>query len=112
MLIDFFLKLKGAKLPVTTKEFLMLLEALKEHVSHGSVDDFYYLARAALIKDETNYDKYDRVFGEYFRGLESIANLLEINVPDAWLKKLAELNLSPEDKAKIEAMGGWDKLLE
>jgi hypothetical protein len=112
MLIDFFLKLKGAKLPVTTKEFLMLLEALKEHVAHGSVDDFYYLSRAALIKDETHYDKFDRVFGEYFRGIESVAQALNINVPDDWLKKLAELNLSAEEKAKIEAMGGWDKLIE
>ncbi len=112
MLIDFFFKLRSSKLPVSTKEFLTLLEVLKEHVSYGSIDDFYYLARASLIKDETNYDKFDRAFGEYFKGIESVAQLLEIDVPDAWLKKLAELNLSPEDKAKIEAMGGWDKLLE
>jgi uncharacterized protein with von Willebrand factor type A (vWA) domain len=75
------------------------------------VDDFYYLSRAALVKDEQNFDKFDRAFGEYFKGIESIAGV-EFDVPLEWLLKQAELNLSPEEKAMIEALGGWEKLME
>ena len=80
MLIDFFLKCKNAGLPVSTKEFLILLDAMKHRVTGQSVDEFYYLSRMCLIKDETKYDKYDRVFGEYFRGIEALTEL-NPNVP-------------------------------
>jgi len=111
MLIDFFFRLKAGKLPVSIKEFLTLLEALDKGVIGPSVDDFYYLARTALVKDETHFDKFDRVFGEYFQGVEAI-ELGEFEVPEEWLRKLKELKLSPEEMAAIEAMGGLDKLLE
>jgi uncharacterized protein with von Willebrand factor type A (vWA) domain len=111
MLIDFFFRLRSAKIPVSLKEFLILLEALGKGVIGPSVDDFYILARAALVKDETNFDKYDRAFGEYFSGIEEI-ELDQIEIPDEWLKKLKELRLSPEEMAAIEAMGGLDKLME
>ncbi|HJY08513.1 MAG TPA: hypothetical protein VJ323_19490, partial [Bryobacteraceae bacterium] len=111
MLIDFFFRLRSAKIPVSLKEFLILLEALEKGVIGPSVDDFYILARAALVKDETNFDKYDRAFGEYFSGIEEI-ELDQIEIPDEWLKKLKELRLSPEEMAAIEAMGGLDKLME
>jgi uncharacterized protein with von Willebrand factor type A (vWA) domain len=111
MLIDFFLKLKSHKLPVSIKEYLTLLEAMDKGVIGPSVDDFYYLSRAALVKDEQNFDKFDRAFGEYFKGIESIAGV-EFDVPLEWLLKQAELNLSPEEKAMIEALGGWEKLME
>ena len=111
MLIDFFLKLKSHKLPVSIKEYLTLLEAMDRKVIGPSIDDFYYLSRATLVKDESNFDKFDRAFGEYFKGIESIGGA-EFDVPLEWLLKQAELNLSPEEKAMIEAMGGWDKLME
>jgi uncharacterized protein len=111
VLTDFFFRLKAGKLPVSIKEFLTLLEALDKGVIGPSVDDFYYLARTALVKDETHFDKFDRVFGEYFQGVESI-ELGEFDVPEEWLRKLKELKLSPEEMAAIEAMGGLDKLLE
>jgi hypothetical protein len=111
MLIDFFLKLKSHKLPVSIKEYLTLLEAMQKDVISPSIDEFYYLSRAALVKDEQNFDKFDRAFGEYFQGVESVAGI-ELDVPLEWLLKQAELNLSEEEKAMIEAMGGWEKLME
>jgi hypothetical protein len=111
MLIDFFLKLRSAKVPVTTKEYLMLVEGMQKGVVGSSIDDFYYFSRTCLVKDEANFDKFDRAFGEYFKGVEAIMGV-EADIPLEWLRKQAELNLSPEEKAKIEAMGGWEKLME
>ena len=111
MLIDFFLKLKAAKVPVTTKEYLMLIEGMHKGVVGSSIDDFYYFSRTCLVKDESNFDKFDRAFGEYFKGVEAIMGV-EAEIPLEWLRKQAELNLSAEEKAKIEAMGGWEKLME
>ena len=84
MLIDFFLKLKSHKLPVSIKEYLTLLEALDRKVIGPSMDDFYYLSRTALVKDEANFDKFDRVFGEYFHGIETLAGM-EADIPLEWL---------------------------
>ena len=110
MLIDFFLHLKAKKLPVSTREFLTLLEALKEHVAGNSIDDFYFLARTCLVKDETHYDKFDRAFGEYFKGVTQIPGL-EADIPEEWLKMMMKKHLTPEEKAKLEKLG-WDKLME
>lgn len=110
MLIDFFYTLRAAKLPVSVKEFLTLLEALKAGVVDGSVDDFYYLARATLVKDEAHYDKFDRAFGAYFKGVELLTDFTR-EVPLDWLRKTLELELTPEQKAAIEKMG-WDELME
>src|SRR6188474_154701 len=109
MLIDFFYTLRGAKLPVSVKEYLVLLEALKAGVvgpeSEGahSLDDFYYLARTSLVKDEKHYDKFDRAFAAYFKGVEMLADFTK-DIPLERLRKNLELELSPEDKAKIEKM--------
>jgi len=111
MLTDFFLKLKSHKIPVSIKEWLTLLEAMQKDVISPSVDEFYYLSRTTLVKDEQNFDKFDRAFGEYFKGIESVAGV-EFDVPLEWLLKQAELHLSAEEKAMIEAMGGWEKLME
>jgi uncharacterized protein len=111
MLIDFFLKLKSHKLPVSIKEYLTLLEALDRKVIGPGIDDFYNLSRTVLVKDEANFDKFDRAFAEYFQGVESIAGI-ELDVPLEWLLKQAELNLTEEEKAMIEALGGWEKLME
>ncbi len=111
MLSTFFVKLKDSRIPVSIKEWLTLLEAMKKNVISPSIDEFYYLSRMTLVKDEQNFDKFDRAFGEYFKGIESIAGI-EFDVPLEWLLKQAELNLSPEEKAMIEALGGWEKLME
>ena len=111
MLIPFFLKLKEAKLPVSIKEYLTLVEGLAKHVIEPSVDEFYYLARTTLVKDEANFDKFDRAFGEYFKGVEALVGP-SFEIPLEWLMKQAELNLTPEEKALIESMGGWEKLME
>src|SRR6266545_1507595 len=105
------LRAKDRKIPVSIKEWLTLLEAMQKDVISPSIDEFYYLSRTTLVKDEQNFDKFDRAFGEYFKGIESVAGV-ELDVPLEWLLKQAELNLSPEEKAMIEAMGGWDKLME
>ncbi|MDK9705235.1 MAG: VWA domain-containing protein [Sulfuritalea sp.] len=110
MLIDFFLHLKAKKLPVSTREFLTLLEALKEHVAGNSIDDFYFLARTCLVKDETHYDKFDQAFGEYFKGVTKLPGL-DADIPEEWLKMLMKKHLTPEEKAKLEKLG-WDKLME
>jgi len=124
MLIDFFYTLRSAKLPVSVKEYLTLLEALKEGVvgpnmpepaddadARGyKIDDFYYLSRTTLVKDEKHYDKFDRAFAAYFKGVETVADFTK-EIPLEWLRKNLELNLSPEELAKIEKMG-WDELME
>jgi uncharacterized protein with von Willebrand factor type A (vWA) domain len=123
MLIDFFYTLRAAKLPVSVKEYLTLLEALKEGVvgpkavaddeaatSGYSIDDFYYLSRTSLVKDEKHYDKFDRAFSAYFKGVEMLTDFTK-DIPLEWLRKNLELNLSPEEKAAIEKMG-WDELME
>ncbi|MFL6648331.1 MAG: vWA domain-containing protein [Sulfurifustaceae bacterium] len=112
MLIRLFLKLRAAKIPVTLTEFLALLEAMKAHIAYGSVDEFYYLARSALVKDETHYDKFDRVFGEYIKGIESLAEAMFKDIPADWLRKEFERLLTDEEKAEIKALGGLEKLLE
>jgi len=111
MLVGFFLRLKSARLPVSIKEYLTLIEAMSKHVIGPSIDEFYYLARTTLVKDESNFDKFDRVFGEFFKGVESLVGA-GADIPLEWLLKQAELNLSPEEKAMIEALGGWEKLME
>ena len=122
MLIDFFYTLRSAKLPVSVKEYLVLLEALKEGVvgPNGqsgdgdgggyNIDDFYYLSRTTLVKDEKHYDKFDRAFASYFKGVEMVADFTK-EIPLDWLRKNLELQLSPEELAKIEKMG-WDELME
>ena len=128
MLLDFFYTLRAAKLPVSVKEFLTLLEALQKGVvgpnaepsltdtfdeaysSGYKIDDFYYLSRAALVKDEKHYDKFDRAFAAYFKGVETVADFTK-EIPLEWLRKNLELQLSPEELAKIEKMG-WDELME
>ena len=112
MFIDFFLKLRGARVPASLKEYLMLLEAMDRGVAGYSVDDFYYLSRASLVKDERNLDKFDRVFGEVFKGIEALDEAIEEEIPEEWLRKLAEKLLTEEEKAQIEALGGWDKVME
>jgi uncharacterized protein with von Willebrand factor type A (vWA) domain len=111
VLSGFFVKLKDHKIPVSIKEWLTLLEAMQKDVISPSIQEFYYLSRTTLVKDEQNFDKFDRAFGEYFKGIESIAGV-GLDVPLEWLLKQAELNLSPEEKAMIEALGGWEKLME
>jgi uncharacterized protein with von Willebrand factor type A (vWA) domain len=124
MLIDFFYTLRAAKLPVSVKEFLTLLEALKLGVvgpktpqtddddapSGYKIDDFYHLSRATLVKDEKHYDKFDRAFSAYFHGIELVTDFTQ-EVPLDWLRKTLELDLTPEQKAAIEKMG-WDELME
>ncbi|WP_077032588.1 VWA domain-containing protein [Pelomonas sp. KK5] len=115
MLIQFFYTLRAAKLPVSVKEFLTLLEGLRAGVigdegSVPTVDDFYYLSRATLVKDEAHYDKFDRAFAAYFKGVEMLTDFTQ-EVPLEWLQKTLELELTPEQKAAIEKMG-WDELME
>lgn len=110
MLINFFYTLRAAKLPVSVKEYLTLLEALRAGVIGPSVDEFYFLSRAALVKDEALYDKFDRAFGAYFHGVQLVADFTK-EVPLEWLRKQLELDLTPEQKAAIEKMG-WDELME
>ena len=112
MLVDFFLQLKQAKVPVTIREYLSLLEALDRQVVWGRVEDFYYLARLCLVKDETHFDKFDRVFARYFEGVTDLGEELEAHIPEEWLRRLAELVLSEEEKAQVEALGGFEKLME
>jgi uncharacterized protein len=112
MFLSFFTELRAAKIPVTLREYLTLMEALDEDLAEKKVEDFYYLSRACLVKDERNLDKFDRVFGHVFKGLENLAQALErADIPEEWLRKLAEKYLTEEEKKQIEAMG-WEKLLE
>ena len=111
MLIGFFLHLKSARLPVSTREFLTLLEALDERIVSLSLDDFYHLARACLVKDETLYDRYDQAFGSYFHGAAALFDV-KAGIPEDWLRREFMRLLSDEDRRKVEALGGWEKLME
>lgn len=110
MLIDFFFTLKDAKIPVSIKEFLLLLEALDKQVIANSLDEFYYLARTTLVKDEAHFDKFDRAFGHYFHGAQQLFDKTP-EIPLDWLVKRLQRELTPEQRAQLEKLG-YDKLME
>ena len=112
MFVTFFQELRSAGVPVTLREYLTLMEAMAQDLAARQVESFYYLARATLVKDERNLDKFDRVFGHVFRGLALMEEALAAEIPAEWLKGLAEKYLTDEEKKLIEAMGGLDKLIE
>jgi len=112
MFTTFFHELKAAKVPVTLREFLTLMEALAANLAERRVEDFYYLARATLVKDERHLDRFDQVFGHVFKGLDLMSQTATVAIPEAWLRALSELHLTDEEKAQIEALGGWDKIME
>jgi len=112
MFVNFFHELKKASLPVTLREYLTLMEAMDVGIASGKVENFYYLARASLVKDERNLDKFDRVFGHVFKGLESLTEEQLYDIPEEWLRLVTEKFLTEEEKAQIEALGGWEKIME
>jgi len=112
MFVNFFHELKTAGMPVSLREYLTLLEAMDAEVIDREVEDFYYLSRSALVKDEKNLDKFDQVFGHVFKGLESLGEGDVAEIPEDWLKALTEKFLTEEEKAEIEALGGWEKIME
>lgn len=112
MLIEFLFALRAARLPVSLHEYLVLLEGLRQHVAWGSVDEFYFLARTTLVKDEAQIDRFDRVFGEYFRGAVAPGSPGVTALPEEWLRREAERLLSEEERRLIRSLGGWDALME
>lgn len=112
MFINFFYELKQAKVPVTLREYLTLMEAMQKHVAMFSVNDFYYLSRATLVKDERNLDKFDRVFATHFKGLDFLADADQKEIPEEWLRSIGERFLTDEEKEMIESLGGFEKLME
>lgn len=112
MFLRLFTDLRAAKVPVTLREYLALLEGVEADLAEYRVDEFYYLARTCLVKDERHLDRFDRVFAEVFKGMETLGEAFEqVGIPEEWLRKLAEKFLTDEEKAQIEALG-WKKLLE
>ena len=112
MFTNFFLELKSAKVPVSLREYLTLLEAMQEDLAERRVEDFYYLSRTCLVKDERHIDKFDRVFSHVFKGLEAMQDAVEAEIPEEWLRLVSQLYLSEEEKQQIEEMGGWEKIME
>ena len=112
MFVNFFLELRHAKVPATLREYLVLIEGMERGCADYSVEHFYYLARTCLVKDESNLDKFDRVFGKCFNGIEFLTEEQTAEIPEEWLRLLAEKVLTPEEMAEIEALGGWEKLME
>ena len=112
MFVNFFLELRNAKVPASLREYLTLMEAMKQGIAAYRVEDFYFLARSTLVKDEKNLDKFDMVFGKCFNGLEFTSEDLLTKIPEEWLRKLAEKLLTEEEKKLIESLGGWEKLME
>ena len=113
MFLNFFFDLKNANLPVSLKEYLILMEAMNKRVIDSfKINDFYYLSRSALVKDERYLDKFDKVFGHSFKGLENTSEIEEAEIPEEWLRLMGEKHLSDEEKKLIESLGGWDKLME
>ncbi|MGN6537406.1 MAG: vWA domain-containing protein [Mesorhizobium sp.] len=115
MFLPFFLELKAAKVPVSLREYLTLLEGLEAGLVDYDVEGFYYLARSALVKDERHIDRFDQVFSHVFKGLEALSGETGVdvaNLPEDWLRRLAEKHLTDEEKKLVEALGGFDKLME
>ena len=112
MFLTFFAELRAAKVPASLREYLTLLEALEGDLADKSVEEFYYLSRASLVKDERHFDRFDQVFSHAFKGIETLGQALEgAEIPEEWLRKLAERHLTDDEKREIEALG-WDKLWE
>ena len=112
MFFQFFDELSSARVPVTLKEYLALMDALSKDVIDMKIDEFYYLSRTALVKDERNLDKFDRVFSHVFKGLETLEGTEIAQVPEEWLRALTEKFLTEDEKKMIESLGGWEKLME
>ena len=112
MLINFFLTLRKYKVPVTIRELMDLLKSLQLRIVYSNIDDFYLLSRTCMVKDEKNYDKFDRAFSAYFKGLEDLHGMLESLIPDEWLRREFEKSLSPEELKQLESLGGLEKLIE
>jgi uncharacterized protein with von Willebrand factor type A (vWA) domain len=112
MFITFFHELRQAGIPVSVKEYLTLMQAMSADIAETRVENFYYLSRAALVKDERDLDRFDRVFGAVFKGLEALGDTLTAAIPAEWLRAVSERVLTEEEKAEIEALGGWDKIME
>ena len=112
MLINFFLTLRKYKVPVSIRELMDVLAALQGKLVYANIDDFYLLSRTCMVKDEKHYDKFDRAFSAYFKGLEDLHGMLESLIPDEWLRREFEKSLTPEELAQIESLGGLEKLIE
>ena len=112
MLINFFFALKKARIPVSITELLHLLDILKERLVYADIDEFYYFSRMALVKDERHYDKFDRAFSIYFKGLDDLSSLINSLIPDDYLRREFEKTLTPEELEKIKSLGGLEKLIE
>ena len=116
MFLNLFFKLKEAKVPVSLREHLTLIEAMHKGLVIYDVEEFYFLSRSALVKDERHLDRFDRVFAEVFKGLETVSGtpegVSEMELPEEWLRKMAEKHLSEEEMKEVEALGGWEKLME
>ncbi len=112
MLVKFFLALRDAGVPVTIPEFLTLLEALRAGLAEADAERFYFLSRCCLVKDERHFDRFDRAFAAHFNGVLEAFELLARDLPEDWLRKLAEGGLSEEEKARVAALGGWEALME
>jgi uncharacterized protein with von Willebrand factor type A (vWA) domain len=112
MFATFFHELRAARVPVSLKEYLTLMEALQADLAGRRVQDFYYLSRATLVKDERHLDRFDQVFGHVFKGLDLMSEAAEAQIPEEWLRAVSQLYLSDEEKKKIEELGGWEKIME
>ena len=112
MFLNFLTELRAAKIPASLKEHLTLLEAMKAGVIERTIEDFYYLSRATYVKDEALLDRFDQVFGKVFKGLETSFATETAEIPEEWLRKLAELHLSEEEMAEIQKLGSWDEIME
>jgi uncharacterized protein with von Willebrand factor type A (vWA) domain len=108
---SFFAELREAKVPVSLREYLTLMEAMQKRLAAFDIEEFYFLARTSLVKDERHLDRFDRVFGHCFKGIETLSDP-QAEIPEAWLKKLAERFLTEEEKKLIQPLGGWEKLME
>ena len=112
MLINLFQTVRSSGVPCTLRELLDLLGALEKQLVYANIDDFYYLSRAILVKDEKHYDKFDKAFDIYFKGIEKLEDIFQALIPEDWLRKAFEKELDPEELKKIKSLGGLDKLLE
>ncbi|MBT5812635.1 MAG: VWA domain-containing protein, partial [Rhodospirillaceae bacterium] len=112
MFTELFFELRRIGVPVSLNEYLTLMEVMERGIPEYSVDNFYYVSRATLVKDERHLDRFDQVFSHVFKGLEAPEGQIIQDIPEDWLKKLTEKYLTEEEKAKIEALGGWEELME